>query len=203
MKQINEFLKTCAIGGLLVLLPLLLLYLVLTEAVQLIVALATPIADLFPAGTFDKIEHPLLLALMLILIVSFVLGLALRLAILRRVGGWAERSVLARVPAYTAIKHLSRGLVGADDEHALFRPAVVTSADGERRLAYLVEDHGDGHATVLIPRPPTAFAGDLLVVPRERVVLLKAGLGEVSAVISHWGLGLRGLLETARPRDSE
>lgn len=82
-------------------------------------------------------------------------------------------------------------------------PAVVTSVDGERRIAYLVEDHGDGHATVLIPRPPTAFAGDLLIVPRERVVLLKAGLGEVSAVISHWGLGLRELLKTERPHVSE
>ena len=79
----------------------------------------------------------------------------------------------------------------------------MTSEVGDRRLAYLVEDHGDGHATVLIPRPPTAFAGDLLVVPRERVVLLKAGLGEVSAVISHWGLGLHALLETERPRESE
>ena len=98
---------------------------------------------------------------------------------------------------------LSRGLVGADAEQALFRPAVVTSTDGERRLAYLVEDHGDGNATVLFPRPPTAFAGDLLIVPRERVALLKAGLGEVSAVISHWGLGLRGLLETARLQESE
>ena len=67
-------------------LPLLLLYLVLTEVVQLVVLLATPITDLFPVGTFDKIEHPVLLALVLILVVSFVHGLALRLAILRRVG---------------------------------------------------------------------------------------------------------------------
>jgi uncharacterized membrane protein len=203
VKKITEFLKTCAMGGLLVLLPLLLLYLVLTEAVQLIVTLATPIADLFPVGTFDKLEHPVLLALLLLLFVSFVFGLALRLAILCRMGDWVERTVLARVPAFNAIKHLSRGLVGATDEHALFRSAVVTSAEGERRLAYLVEDHGDGLATVLIPRPPTAFAGDLIVVPRERVALLKAGLGEVSAVISHWGLGLRALLETEQSRESE
>ena len=119
MKQITEFLKTCAMGGLLVLLPLLLLYLVLAEAVQFIVALATPIADLFPAGTFDKVEHPVLLALLLLLVVSFVLGLALRQAFLRRIGGWAERSVLTRLPVYNAIKHLSRGLAGVSDEYAV------------------------------------------------------------------------------------
>lgn len=59
--------------------------------------------------------------------------------------------MLARIPAYTSIKHLLRGLVGVDDKHALFKPAVVTSTDGERRLTYLVEDHGDRQATVLIP----------------------------------------------------
>ena len=190
-------------GGLLVLLPLLLLYMLVAEMVQLIVVLATPIADLFPAGTFDKVEYPVLLALVLILLVSFVLGLALRVSILSRVGDWAERSVLARIPTYNAIKDLSRGLVGASDEQAIFKPAVLTSTDTERRLVYLIEDHGDGHATVLIPRPPTAFAGDLLVVPIERLVLLDAGLGDVSAVISRWGVGLHGLFETARPRKSD
>ena len=203
MKQVIEFLKTSALGGLLVLLPLLLLFLVLNEAVQLIVALATPIADLFPAGTFDNIDHPVLLALLLLLLVSFVFGLALRLAFLRRMGGWAERSVLKRLPVYNAMKNLSRGLLGAEDEGAVFKPAVLNSTDGERQIAYLVEDHGDGHATVLIPRAPTAFAGDLVVVPRERVTLLKAGLGEVSVVINNWGLGLRELLAAESQRKSE
>lgn len=202
MRKISEFLKTSALGGLLVLLPVLLLFLVLTEAVQLIVALATPIADLFPAGTFDKFAHPVLLALLLLLVVSFVLGLALRLAFLRRMGGWAERSVLNRLPVYNAMKNLSRGLLGAPDEGAVFKPAVLDSTNGERRIAYLVEDHGDGYATVLIPRPPTAFAGDLVVVPRERVVLLEAGLGEVSAVISYWGLGVGDLLASKSKQKS-
>ena len=203
MKRITEFLKTSALGGLLVLLPVLLLFLILTEAVQLIVALATPIADLFPAGTFDNIEHPVLLALLLLLLVSFILGLALRLAFLRRMGGWAERSVLKRLPVYNAMKNLSRGLLGAEDEGAVFKPAILTSTSGERHIAYLVEDHGDGHATILIPRAPTAFAGDLVIVPRERITLLKAGLGEVSVVVNNWGLGMRELLAAESQRESD
>ena len=56
MKQLLEFLKTTALGGLFVLLPLLLLYLLLSEALGLIVVLAGPIADLFPKATFDDIK---------------------------------------------------------------------------------------------------------------------------------------------------
>jgi hypothetical protein len=58
-------------GGIFVLLPVLLLYLLLSEALDLIVALVSPIADLFPEGTFDKVEFPVMVGLILILAVSF------------------------------------------------------------------------------------------------------------------------------------
>ena len=50
MKNITEFIKTSLIGGLFVLLPLILFYLLLAEMLELVVMLATPIADLFPEG---------------------------------------------------------------------------------------------------------------------------------------------------------
>ena len=75
MKRLTEFLKTTALGGLFVLLPVLLLYLVLTEALEMVVALATPIADLFPKGTFDQVTSPVIIALILIVGVSFLIGL--------------------------------------------------------------------------------------------------------------------------------
>ena len=53
MKRIFDFLKATAQGGLFVLLPLLLLFLLLAEVMELLVGIATPIADLFPQGTFD------------------------------------------------------------------------------------------------------------------------------------------------------
>ena len=71
MKQLLEFLKTTAMGGLFVLLPVLLLYLLLVEALDLIVSLATPIADLFPKATFEKVEFPVIVGLILILAFHF------------------------------------------------------------------------------------------------------------------------------------
>jgi hypothetical protein len=49
----------CA-GGFYVLVPILLLYLMLGEVFELVVAQATPIADLFPPGTFDEVNFPCL-----------------------------------------------------------------------------------------------------------------------------------------------
>jgi uncharacterized membrane protein len=199
MKRLTEFLKTTALGGLLVLLPVLLLFLLIAEILQLVIALATPIADLFPKGTFDEINFPVLIALILIVGASFVLGLAMHSAAGRRFGGWIEKNILGRLPAYNAVKSLTKGFVG-EKEGASFRPALLISPDGERELAYVIEDHGDGQATVMIPWSPAAFAGSVKIVNQDRIELLDTNLGDFSRVLSHWGVGVRDMLGKGRTR---
>ena len=193
MNKFTEFLKTIIVGGLFVLLPLLLLYLLLAEILQLVVVLATPIADLFPKGTFDQLTSPVLIAGILILGASFLFGLALRSMSLRRFGLWIERTVLGRLPVYNAVKSLSRGLVGAKED-GVFRPAVLNSPDGEREIVYVIEDHGDGQLTVLVPWAPASFAGSVKIMASGRIEMLDATLGDVSRALSHWGVGVRDLL---------
>ncbi len=192
MKQFVDFLKTTVIGGLFLLLPVLLLYMLLTEALQLVAGLATPIADLFPKGVFAQVEVPVLIALILIVGVSFLLGLALRSAALSRLGGWIESTVLSRLPAYTVLKRLTMGF--AKEEAAAFKPGLLISTEGWRDIVYVIEDHGDGHLTVLVPWAPTAFSGSVKVVSRDRVEMLDANIGDVSKVLSLWGVGTRELL---------
>ena len=192
MKQITDFLKTTVIGGLFVLLPVLLLYMLLTEALQLVVGLATPIADLFPKGIFAQVKAPVLIALILIVSVSFLLGLALRSAALSRLGDWIEHTVLGRLPAYAVLKRLTKGF--AKEEASAFKPGMLISAEGWKEIAYVIEDHGDGHLTVLVPWAPTAFSGAVKVVDRDRVEMLDANLGDVSKVLSLWGMGTQDLM---------
>jgi uncharacterized membrane protein len=192
MKQIVDFLKTTVIGGLFVLLPVLLLYMLLAETLQLVVALATPIADLFPKGVFAKVNAPVLIALILIVSVSFLLGIALRSAALSRLGGWIESTVMTRLPSYTVLKRLTKGF--AKEEATAFKPGLLISAEGWKEIAYVIEDHGDGHLTVLVPWAPTAFSGSVKVVCQDRVEMLDANIGDVSKVLSLWGMGTRELL---------
>ena len=193
MKQLMAFLKTTAMGGLFVLLPILLLYLLLAEALDLIVVLATPIADLFPEGTFGKVEFPVIVGLILILGVSFVIGLGLRAKLGRKLGGWIERTVLDRLPAYSALKNLTTGFSEACRDGG-FKAAVLTSSDGEQEVVYVIEDHGNGKYTVLHPWAPAAFSGSVKIVDRDRVKFLEANLGDVSRALGNWGMGVRELL---------
>ena len=193
MGRLMDFLKTTAMGGLFVLLPVLLLYLIIAEALDLIVALATPIADLFPKGTFDRVDYHVLLGLILILAVSFLIGLALRSMTGRRIKDWIERKALGRLPAYGALKNLTTAFAEAKEKDK-FRPAVLRSGAGQREIVYIIENHGDGELTVLVPWSPTAFAGSIKIVDEDQVELMDANLGDVSRALSYWGVGIRELL---------
>jgi len=194
MKRLGEFLKTTALGGLFVVLPVLLLYLLLGEILDLVVGLATPIADLFPKGTFDKLTAPFPIAVILLVGVSFLVGLVLRFEVGRRLGGWVEGNLLGRLPLYGALKGLARAF-RETGEGAAFRPAVLASSENVREMVYVVEDHGDGQLTVLVPWAPTAFSGSVKIVSADRVEMLDTNLGEASRVLSLWGVGVRDLLD--------
>ncbi|NQT69072.1 MAG: hypothetical protein HQ552_05780 [Desulfobacteraceae bacterium] len=193
MQRLINFLKTTAQGGLFVLLPLLLLFLLLAEVMELLVGIATPIANLLHPGAFDEAKFPVILALLLLFGTSFVIGLWLRSKTAKRFGYWIEGKTVGRLPGYRFLKSLVTGLLGAEDA-AGFKPAMLVSAEGQREFAYVVEDHGNGRLTVLVPWAPTAFAGSVKIVAKDQIELLDAGLSDVSLVLNHLGLGARDLL---------
>jgi uncharacterized membrane protein len=195
MKAIFEFIKTCLLGGMFVLLPLLIFYLLSSELIDVIVALATPIADLFPDETFAKLSDPMFVAILLLLVTSFVFGLALRSRTLTRAGNWIERTTLMRLPLYNAVKRLSQGLTGAGTGRA-FKSGLLHGKDGTSELVYIIEEHADGKLTLLLPLAPAGFTGAVKIVPGEQVTRLNANVGEASEVIAHWGVGMSDLLKS-------
>jgi uncharacterized membrane protein len=158
-----------------------------------VVALTTPIADLFPKGTFDQVKMPAVIGIILIVGASFLFGLALRSASLRRLGLWIERTLLDRLPLYNAVKRMGRGLVGAQEDSA-FRSGLFSSSNGEKEIVYVIEDHGDGQMTILCPFAPASFAGSVKIVSADRIEILETSFGNASRVIAHWGVGARELL---------
>lgn len=199
IKTMGDFLKTTIIGGLFVLLPVLLFVMLLDEAIGMLVGLATPLADLFPEGTFDNLRFPLLAAVTLITGTSFLLGLVMRASPGKRVLSWIEQNTLGRLPAYNMVRTLTAALLQTDA--TVFKPAMLVAEDGTRQPAYLVEDHGDGHCTVLVPWAPTPFAGSVKVVPRDMLQLLEVSLADFTRALSHLGVGLHEMLDQGgKPR---
>ena len=194
-----NFIKTTLFGGLLILLPLMLLWLGLQEIAGLLIAMATPIADLFPKGPFEDLAAPGLVAALLIVGVSFALGLAARSYILSRIGRQIENSVLEKLPMYRMLKIMSGALVDSDTGEVI--PALVKDGAGGGDPCYVIEKHKDGRATVLLPWSPASFAGSIKVVQQSTLEAVPCTLDEFSHSISQVGVGIEDCL-TARPSDS-
>ncbi len=184
-----RFLKTALFGGLGVLLPILLLIIVLKEIVELLVGLATPIADLLPQRMIESVPETEVLAVLLIVAASLVLGLLSMIPVTRAAGEAFEQRVLTKVPVYLPLKSLLQALLGSEKAEK-FQPAFIRNDDGSLEPCYIVEDVGRPRLFVLVPWTPASFAGSLKLMPRERVHPIDLTFDEFSLAIGHFGVGL-------------
>jgi uncharacterized membrane protein len=195
MKTIMLFLKKTAIGGFLILLPILIMYMLMEELLEVVVGLATPIADFLPKDVFDEEgDDPVILAIILILLVSFLLGLATRLKIVCQFGNWIEEKTIGRLPLYQTIKSLTSQFASLKESRR-FKPTLIQGPDNQQEFAYLIEDVGNGFMVVFTPRAPTPMAGSIKLIPESQVKELDISLTELTNVISQWGVGSRAILD--------
>lgn len=78
MKKLLAFLKTTILGGIFVMLPIVLIFLAFVEAYDLVVLVSTSITDLLFPGYITKSWISILIALGLLILISFILGLVMK-----------------------------------------------------------------------------------------------------------------------------
>ena len=155
--------------------------------------------QLLPSSVMGLEEHPFSLALLTLALTSLLFGIFLKSAFMSQFFRYIERSTIGRLALYRSIKQLASGIfcdknsVNENGEYnGGFRAAMLKNQDGSHQFAYLIEQD-DNYSSVLIPHAPAGFAGPLKLVPNEKVTLLDASIGDVSAVLSQWGNGALAL----------
>jgi uncharacterized membrane protein len=188
-----KFLKSALVNGLAMLLPVVLVFLAIKEIFGLLVNIATPIADLFPLGTFDHVNETTILAVLLICGMAIFLGILSKLKVGRALGHSIEKHTLFKIPMYRMLKSLVGAFLNVESEES-FKPAFIENDAGDLEPAYVIEDRGRPRVVVLIPWAPTAFAGSVKLVKRECVHYLDVTLDEFSLSLTHLGTGMSDLL---------
>ena len=192
MRSIAEFTKTTLVGGVLVVMPVYLSVLLLLKAVAGVVGLVAPITQGLPV-TLPFREG---VAMLVLIGVCFVSGIAVRTGPGLRAKNALERSLLERIPGYALIRGLAGRIVGSSTEETF----TVVLAEIEDALvpAFLVEDCGDGLCAIFVPSVPTPAAGAIYIIANERVHPVEVPFTQAVGVISKWGAGSRELLAGMR-----
>lgn len=190
-----RMIKTAFFKGLIILIPLVLLWLTIRELVELMVAFAEPIADAFPAGTFDWVRNPELVSPILIVVIAILLGLLASIPLVRKAGAALERNTVGHLPLYRMIKTFVTAFLEVED-NASFRPALIVDDEGGAEPCYVIEDtEGVPNVVVLVPWSPASFAGSLKLVPRARIRRLDLTFDEFSLSLANFGLGMHSIPE--------
>ena len=183
MKPARSFLVSALITGLITVVPVYLAVLLLLKAMKSVLGLVSPFARLLP----DWLPAANILALLLLLIVCFLVGVAVRTAAGRAARKRLEESLFSRLPGFSLLRSLTQQLTGRGDEK-VWKPALVEIEDA-LVPGFIIEELEDGRLTVFVPSVPTPLAGAVYILDRDRVHALDIPFTQAVSTISRWGAG--------------
>jgi uncharacterized membrane protein len=188
VKNLRESIMSPLVAGVLVVAPIYLAGLLLVKAMASLAGLVKPLATLLPRW----LPADQLLSLLLVLVVCFFVGLAVRTQIGRAAWGRIENSLFQRIPGYPLLRSLTQRLAGEGQDEA-WRPAL---AEIEEALvpAFIIEELPDGRFTVFVPSIPTPLAGAVYVLTPDRVHPLNVPFAQAIKTVSRWGSGSKDLV---------
>jgi uncharacterized membrane protein len=194
----KAFLKTTIVGGVLFLLPLVLLMVVLGHAMRFAVKIAQPIASHLHLEHLSKISGVgivTIVAVLVLIVVSFAAGLVARTGTGKSLSQWFENSILGGLPQYQLAKSMAEGLAQVESAGGL-KPALINVEDGWQ-IGYLIDSVADGWVTTFVPQAPTPMSGNIMYLPAERVRPLNISMVQAMGIVKHIGAGsadaLRGV----------
>lgn len=192
MRSVKDYILSTLVGGVLVVVPVYLALLLLLKAMQSLAGLVRPIAMVLP----DWVPGENILSLLLVLVLCFLVGVAVRTEMGRSMRERLERSLFERLPGYALFKSLTQQMAGASREN-VWKPAL---AEIEEALvpAFIIEELEDGRFTVFVPSVPTPLAGTVYVLTRDRVHPLDIPFATAIKSVSRWGSGTKELVAAMR-----
>jgi uncharacterized membrane protein len=192
MRAAREFVVSTLIGGVFIVVPVYLAIVLLLKGMQSVARLVRPLAAALP----DWLPAEGFFSLVLVLMVCFVVGAAVRTRAGRAARERMEKAFFERLPGYSLIRSLTQRLAG-DSEESAWQPAL---AEIEEALvpAFIIEELEDGRYTVFVPSIPTPMAGAVYVLGPERVHLVDVPFTQAISTISRWGSGSSQLVAAMR-----
>lgn len=195
MKALKQFVVTTLVGGVVFLVPLVLLMVVLRHAMDIAMRIGKPVTELFPGSHVGGVAVGTVVAAGVLVTFAFLAGLFSRTDVGRRVTRWFEESLLGGLPQYQMAKTLADGFAKVEDGSDL-RPVLVLIDEGWQ-LAYLLGELPGGWLAVFVPQSPTPMSGNVLYVEAHRVRDAGMPMSDAVLLVKRLGVGsdaaLRGV----------
>ena len=195
MEVLKNFLRVTLAGGVLFLIPFAIILVVLGQALTFAHKLAEPIAAHFPEESVAGIGTATMIAVLLLLCVSFLAGLIASTKAGKKTMQMFEDSMFGRLPQYQMIKSMMLGFAQLENTGGV-RPILVNIEDAWQ-LGYLIEPINDEWVVAFLPQAPTPMSGNMMYLPRHRVRPLDISMLQATTIVKQMGVGSSGTLREA------
>jgi uncharacterized membrane protein len=185
--SLTEFLKTTIVGGLLFLLPMALILIVLGYAMRLAGKVAEGISKFLRVDEAIGAGEVTVLAVLVLVIISFAAGLIARTRGGKRIIRWSENSLLGGLPQYQLVKSMAEGVAQVESAESV--SPILVSIEGGWQIGYLLEPLENGWFTVFLPQAPTPMSGNVMYMPADRIRSLEITMVQAMAIVKRMGVG--------------
>jgi uncharacterized membrane protein len=191
MKGVLRFMRATLAGGLLFLVPIVVLTAILGRAFEFARKLVAPLANLIPAETVLGVGLAKLLAIGFVVFICFLAGVIARSSLARKLVAWLELAILSNLPGYEFLKGMGEGALGAERSSA--QQVVLANFEEAWAIGFLIERLDNGFVAVFIPDVPNPRSGAVHLMTSDRVQVVDVPPLAVLKCLKRLGTGSNAL----------
>ncbi len=188
-------LTTTLIGGLVFLMPLIVVLLVVGQALAVAAGVVEPLTRVLPFQQVGGIA--VVTGAAVLLLVCYGAGMLARAAVGRALSARFEDQPSTLYPRYVVLEGMAQGLHSALGQRVL--NPVLATFDDHQLIAQEIERLADGRVVVFAPGAPDAWSGSIVLVAPQRVEPLDVDAAALSRSMKGLGHGLGRVLGGGRP----
>jgi uncharacterized membrane protein len=181
------FIKATLSGGILVMLPIVLVFIIAARAFEILRKLSAPLAERLPDVLFLGLDGSKLLTLFLAVLICFLTGLLVRSKGVRSRVSKLEDFLTLYVPGYSMLKSVAADSLGQVLDGRLV--PVLIEDDGAYNIGFLVEENGPW-STVFLLEAPRHDSGEVKIIASAHVKKIDMPAHLVIRSIKNYGKGI-------------
>ncbi|GAA6765008.1 hypothetical protein AAFH68_09420 [Flavobacterium sp. CGRL1] len=166
MKSIFKIIKATFLGGILFLVPLVVLLIILEKGYGIIQKITLPLVNNLPRVHVLGIALQELIGILIIILICFAAGLLARTARAKKLIQKLEDGILSFVPGYSFMKSMNESIMGFESKQDL--KVILVPTDAGWQFAFLIEQINENNFTVFIPDAPNPWSGSVVLVEKKR-----------------------------------
>jgi len=193
MKRLVQILRATIVGGVIFLVPFVVLIIILGKAHKTIRAVLAPVAERISIESVIGLETPKILAAIVLVLICLCAGLFARSSTAKRLVGWLETVFLSNLPGYSFITNFGEEAAGSTPTQGY--KAILARFDDAWQIGFLVESIPGGRVVVFIPDAPSPWTGGVFILDEDRVTPLEVPSSAAAKCQQRLGAGTGTLVK--------